>query len=148
MIHIEVLGIPRPGGSKTPGQNKKTGKLFVRPSNPNTAVWRSEVTQAASLQYAGPLLSGPVKMTYEFLFPRPKKHFGTGKNAQKLKDAAPRWHVTKPDLTKIIRSTEDALTGIVWKDDCLVCKRLESKRYCYEGERPGVRLTIEEIQNA
>lgn len=146
MIHIEVLGIPRPGGSKTAGQNKKTGKLFVRPSNPNTAVWRAEVEKAASAQYQGPLLNGPIKMTYEFLFPRPKKHFGKGKNAEVLKLDAPRWHVIKPDLTKIIRSTEDALTGIVWTDDSRVCKRLESKRYCYGPESPGVRLTIEEIR--
>ena len=146
MIHIVVLGIPRPGGGKIAGFNRKTGKGFVRPDNPNTAVWRSDVMAAASLQYSGPLLTGPIGMIYDFRFPRPANHFGTGQNADKLKASAPAWHTIKPDLTKIIRSTEDALTGIVWRDDSQVCDRAERKRYCQAGERPGCTISIYEIQ--
>jgi Holliday junction resolvase RusA-like endonuclease len=144
MITIEVVGIPRPGGSKTPGQTK-TGKLFVRPANPLTKVWREEVDVAARQQYSGRLLDGPIEMVYEFRFPRPKRHFGTGKNSQILKATAPLWHTGKPDLTKIIRSTEDSLTGVVWTDDSRVCKRFEKKRYCHLGELPGVHLKIQEV---
>lgn len=144
-ITIVVHGIPRPGGGKIAGFNKRTGKMFVRPDNPRTAPWRQDVAGAAAQQYSGPLLTGPVLMVYSFLFPRPKSHYGTGKNADVLKPSAPRFHTTKPDLTKIIRSTEDALTGIVYKDDSQVCFRQEQKLYCNEGERPGVTIRIEAI---
>ncbi|MBX9687372.1 MAG: RusA family crossover junction endodeoxyribonuclease [Candidatus Obscuribacterales bacterium] len=141
MIFLEVLGIARPGGSKTPGMTK-AGRLFVRPANPKTAEWMDEVRKAAVKQYAGPLLSGPIEMHFDFRFPRPKKHFTKG---GLLKPNAPEWHTNKPDLTKIIRSTEDALTNIVWKDDSLVCKRSEEKRYCSLTEFPGVLMVIREI---
>jgi Holliday junction resolvase RusA-like endonuclease len=146
MIQIEVNGMPRPGGSKVPGMSKK-GKLFVRPANPNTAVWRSEVEVAAKSQYQGPLLTGPIFMTYIFRFPRPKCHYRTGKHSHILRPDAPHWHTGTPDLTKIIRSTEDALTGIAWTDDALVCKRKEKKRYCNSGESPGVTIQIYEMTN-
>jgi|SRR5579875_860519 len=144
-IRIEVLGIPRPGGGKIAGFNKRTGKSFVRPDNPNTAVWRSDVQAAAIQQYKGPLLAGAISMAYTFRFPRPKNHFRRGKNSHLMREDAPVWHTGTPDLTKIIRSTEDALTGIVWRDDSQVCLRTESKRYCREDERPGVTIDIEEL---
>lgn len=142
MIKIEVIGVPRPGGGKIAGIGKKTGKLFVRPDNPNTKYWRADVQQAANQQYNGELMTAGIVMKYMFRFPRPKSHYRSGKNSHILKENAPRYHISKPDLTKIIRSTEDALTGIVWRDDSQVYDRGETKRYCDEGEKPGVSMTI------
>lgn len=145
-VTIVVQGsIPAPGGSKTIGFGKN-GKAFLRPASKKTAPWRADVAKAAAQQYSGPLLSGPVWMEYEFLFPRPKHHFGTGKNADKLKPNAPYWHTNVPDLTKIIRSTEDALIGIVLEDDKYSCSRSEEKRYCDTGEQPGVIITIAPLE--
>lgn len=143
---LVVCGTPRPGGSKTPFFNRRTGKLGVKPDNKHTAKWMSEVRKAAAEQYDGPLLLGPVYMQYNFRMPRPKIHFRSGKFSHVLKDDAPYWHTNTPDLTKIIRSTEDALTGIVYKDDSQVCTRDEVKRYCEVDERPGVIITLYEIQ--
>lgn len=143
---IVVIGIPRPGGGKIGGINRQTGKSFVRPDNPKTEFWRQDVQAAALKQYKGPLLTGPIRMTYSFVFPRPKSHYGTGKNANTLKPNAPYWHTNKPDLTKIIRSTEDALTDIVYKDDSQVCDRDEKKIYTTSlFNKPGVSITIEEL---
>ncbi|MBS2008236.1 MAG: RusA family crossover junction endodeoxyribonuclease [Cyanobacteria bacterium SZAS TMP-1] len=144
MIRIEVCGLPRPGGSKIPGL-RKDGTLFVRPASKHTSTWMGQVEDAAVEQMTGELLCGAIEMFYEFRFPRPKKHF-RGKS-ETLRADAPIWHTNKPDLTKIIRSTEDALTGIVWKDDSKVCKRAESKRYCNGNEKPGVTMTIFEIHD-
>lgn len=145
-VTITVKGsVPAPGGSKTMGF-RKDGSAFFRPASKKTTPWRKDVAKAAAQQYSGPLLAGPVWMEYTFLFPRPKHHYGTGKNAATLKAKAPYWHTIKPDLTKIIRSTEDALTGIVLQDDCLVCSRNEEKRYCAEGEQPGVIITIAPLE--
>lgn len=44
-----------------------------------------------------------------FTFVRPSGHFGTGRNAGRLRDLAP-WHFTKtPDLDKCVRGALDAL---------------------------------------
>lgn len=146
MITIEVYGIPRPGGGKIAGFNRKTGKPFVRPGNPNTAPWRADVALAASKAYSGPLLENAIFMTYDFRFPRPKSHYGSGKNSHMLKKDAPVFHSKTPDLTKIIRSTEDALTGVVWKDDAQVYSRQEVKRYCEGNEKPGVTISMIETK--
>jgi len=71
--------------------------------------------------------------------PRPKYHFGTGRNAGKLKDNAVYWCETTPDALKLTRSTEDALTGIAWKDDKQVVDLHVKKIY---GERPGAIIRI------
>lgn len=145
MIQIEVVGTPRPGGNKIAGFNSKTGKSFVREKGKHTATWRADVQAAAMQQYNGPLLGVAIEMTYEFRFARPKSHFGTGKNSNVLRATAPYWHVIKPDLTKVIRSTEDALAGVVYRDDSIVCRRTEIKRYVINDERPGVAITVLEI---
>ncbi len=146
MIRIEVVGIPQPGGSKIGGVNRSTGRMFVRPDNPKTKYWRGDVQAAAVAQYSGAPVDGPLAMSCKFRFPRPKSHFRTGKNAHLLKESAPIWHVTKPDLTKILRSTEDALTGITWLDDSQIASREAEKRYCLPGERPGVTIEIHRMQ--
>lgn len=143
MPAIEVLGTPRPGGSKTPGR-AKNGRLFVRDANPNTAIWRAEVSKAAKQQYSCELLSGAIEMFYEFRFERPKHHF---KRNGELKPTAPVWHTNTPDLTKIIRSTEDALIGLVYKDDSYVAKRADCKRYCNGQEQPGVTIAFFELSD-
>ena len=46
--------------------------------------------------------------------------------------------------TKLIRAVEDALTGIVWRDDAQVAVQKVAKVY---GDEPqGAVITIEEIE--
>ena len=75
------------------------------------------------------LAEGPVYLTLLFLFARPKTHFGTGRNAGKLKESAPVYHTKRPDLDNLVKFAEDCLTGIAWKDDCQVASTLSQKRY-------------------
>ena len=44
-----------------------------------------------------------------FFMPRPKKHYGTGKNINRLKDSAPYEHITKPDTDNLVKFVLDAL---------------------------------------
>ncbi len=140
MIQIEVFGVPRPGGSKIPGINKQ-GKQYVRPASKYTAEWMQTVRLAARAQYKGRLLGDAVVMDLEFRMPRPKYHFR--KNGT-LTNGAPTSHTKTPDRTKLLRSTEDALKGIVFKDDCQVCMGETIKRYCTVDEKPGVSIVIQE----
>jgi Holliday junction resolvase RusA-like endonuclease len=50
----------------------------------------------------------------------------------------------KPDLSKLVRAVEDALTDAkVWRDDALVVRYHElDKVYAAAGEEPGVLISI------
>ena len=75
-----------------------------------------------------------------FWLPRPKGHFGTGKNAGKLKKSAPLYCSTKPDLDKLLRAVCDALwqSGVL-SSDALITKITSEKRY---GD-PGVLINLQ-----
>lgn len=86
---------------------------------------------------------GPIYLAAVFIMPRPKKHYRTGRYSHMLRDDAPEWHTVKPDRTKLLRSTEDALKGIVWADDSSVCAGPTSKRYAGPGEAPGAHIHVQ-----
>lgn len=48
-------------------------------------------------------------------------------------------HVSKPDITNLIKSVEDGLNGICWVDDSCIDEIWAWKFY---SETPGVRVTI------
>jgi Holliday junction resolvase RusA-like endonuclease len=87
------------------------------------------------------LLTGPVIVDVEFRMPRPKSHYIGGVcRPSKLRMDAPRHHAVKPDATKLWRSTEDALTGVIWVDDAQVVDQRVTKTYA-DGE-PGATILV------
>lgn len=139
-----VPGIPQPGGSKRGFPfRRRDGRIGVAISDDNAKAksWKALVALAA--QEAGvTLVADPVEVTMTFWLPRPKGHFGSGKNAAFLKPSAPHYHTVRPDVLKLARSTEDALTGIAWNDDAGTPLLHLGKRYISVGEVPGCRITI------
>lgn len=124
---IVVRGLPAPQGSK-----RHVGKGVMVESSKHVKPWREAVKHAA-LEVVGDdftPLDGPLLVSMVFSFARPKGHFGTGRNAGVLRAGVPMWPYGKPDLSKLARATEDALTGIVWSDDSRVVEyELLAKRY-------------------
>lgn len=143
-IEFFVPGIPRPGGSKRAFFNRRTGKAMVVEDCKTNRDWRATVQLAARDAYSGPPLSGPIALYVVFHLPRPKSHYGTGRNADRLKPSAPRWHATKPDTTKLLRSTEDALTGVIWRDDALIARQTAVKQYAETCGAMIVAATLED----
>ena len=64
-----------------------------------------------------------------FRFPRPKSHYGTGKNAEKLKATAPMYHTQRPDIDNLEKFVADCLNGVAWVDDCQVVKCVTHKEW-------------------
>jgi Holliday junction resolvase RusA-like endonuclease len=92
------------------------------------------------------LLEGPLGLVLTFRMPRPKNHFGSGKNARALKESAPSWHTVKPDLDNIEKALKDALSDIrAWGDDCQVCKVAKEKIYVEGMEAPVSSVEIYEL---
>jgi Holliday junction resolvase RusA-like endonuclease len=138
-ISFFVAGLPSPGGSKKAFRHSSTGKTIVLDmGGQRTKDWRASVAHVASAYYAGPLLDVPLIVTMTFVMPRPKGHYGK----RGLLGRAPTHHTKAPDALKLARSTEDALTGVIWKDDATTVELRIAKVY---GDRPGALIEVTPI---
>jgi len=145
-IEFFVPGRPGPSGSLSSYHNKKTGKHIAAPASRYKKPWMQAVTAFAMMAYRGKLLTGPISLSVEFVLKRPNEDWGTGKNKDKLKDSASKYHLKPPDLHKLIRSTEDALTGVIWNDDKQVVTSSLLKRYVNsKEEKTGALIVVEEL---
>lgn len=138
---IDVYGIPAPQGSKRAVAHNKTGRIVLMESSKKVKPWRETVKWAVrdALGAREPF-TGPVSVTAVFYLPRPKNHYGTGRNAGTVKESAPRYPATQPDVDKLARSTLDGCgEGGVWRDDAQVTALHVLKRY---ASRPGARIII------
>jgi Holliday junction resolvase RusA-like endonuclease len=153
-ISFTVHGVAQSAGSKQafvptdkrtvqPYRNKQ-GRIIVSvvDDNPKSKDWKAVVAAVARQHYAGPLLEGAVELILRFYRLRPLGHFGTGRNAGVLKSAAPRWPTGTPDVLKLARGVEDALTGVIWRDDAQIVRELLEKHY---GEPARVEVTIRSL---
>jgi Holliday junction resolvase RusA-like endonuclease len=142
-IKFTVHGDPATAGSKAAFVYKdKRGKhrAAMAPASKKTKPWMQQVAQTARSEYDGPVLTEPVSYRMVFYFQRPKSHFGTGRNAGKLKDSAPNFHTKKPDAFKLARAVEDALTGIIWRDDSQCCEIYVEKKYTMQNSRVDIEI--------
>ncbi len=134
-ISFFVQDEPKPGGSKTAFVIKGTNRAIIVDACKKNKSWRASVRDAAIVAMAGrpPFKGQPIKLSITFVLRRPKNHYRTGKNAGVLRDDAPLYHVNAPDATKFTRSTEDAMKGVVWYDDCSNAILHIEKRYSDDG---------------
>ncbi|WPR52783.1 RusA family crossover junction endodeoxyribonuclease [Streptomyces sp. S399] len=135
-LTVTVYGLPAPQGSK-----RHVGGGRMVESSRHVAPWREAVVWALREEIARHPgwrpLTGPLDASMIFSFARPKGHFGTGRNAGALKASAPSRPAVMPDLSKLARSTEDAITTAGgYADDALLVgyRRLE-KRYVTDHGR-------------
>lgn len=138
-----VPGVPVPGGSKRAFVNKTTGAAFVTDANKETKIWQNAVRHAFNMKFDKdftPLKEG-IKLDITFLFPRPKSHFHQRKTGAVIKKYAPLIHTKKPDRTKLLRSTEDALKGLAYLDDAQVCAGQTYKLYTERSPGAIIKIT-------
>src|SRR5690606_17977873 len=139
-LTVRVHGIPAPQGSK-----RHVGNGRMIESSKKVGPWRDAV-KAAILAATGrrpTTVDGPVQVDVTFILPRPKGHYGTGRNAGKVRTSAPPEPTTKPDLDKLMRSTLDALTDVgVLRDDAQVVRIYAAKVYAWPEEPPGATIHV------
>lgn len=154
-----VEGTPAPGGSKSVFPMwRKDGSLVTKPISGGRVMPILRVTDAGGkgnekwkeivawrgkefMNGAPPFLC-PLKVEFVFFLKRPQTHFRTGKYAHLLRDDAPEFHKQIPDALKLARSTEDALTGIVWHDDSQTVRVCSEKRWCNGDDKPGCTIRM------
>lgn len=130
MISFEVPGVPAPQGSHRSFMPKGARFPVVTDDNPNTKPWRASVALAALAVRPAALLAGPLTLLVRFYLPRPK--------SLAKRHVEP---VKKPDLSKLVRAIEDALSGVIWHDDAQVVQITASKHY----GTPGATIVVTEV---
>ena len=127
-----VHGRPAPQGSK-----RAMGRGIMIEQSKYVASWRQDVYQKA-LQVRGdePLLDGPLFVNYRFLFLRPKSHY----NKWGVKSDAPIYCAKAPDLSKLVRATEDALTGSIIVDDRYIVSETAIKVFNEDEQGCWIRI--------
>jgi Holliday junction resolvase RusA-like endonuclease len=153
---ITVHGTPAPQGSKRAFVGKSGRAHVIESSHDRVKSWRQAVIDEVRATERKPL-EGPLEVAMTFYLKRPKGHFGTGRNAGVLRAGAPLYPEGKPDLSKLARSTEDALTDAgLWGDDAQVVRYVSLAKYYvtvgYPGETtftvPGAVVTVRELRSA
>lgn len=147
-IRFFVPGLPKSAGSKrafviTPKGGGRP-RAIVTDDCKGSRDWKGDVKRFASEAFQGAPLAGPLKVTMTFHLPRPKHHFGSGKNAHLVKDGAPLHPAVKPDVLKLARACEDACTGMIYNDDAQIIVEHLEKRYA-TFIQPGVAIEIERL---
>jgi Holliday junction resolvase RusA-like endonuclease len=109
-------------------------------------------------------IESPVRVDIEFIMPRPKGHYGTGRNAGKIKASSPYLHSGIPDKDNLEKAVLDALSATptvtrrklppkhandpvynfpgIWRNDGQVCSGLVEKRYHRDLEEPGAMIVV------
>jgi len=139
---------PAPQGSKRVFRNG--GMVEMSPGLGN---WRAAVVSAAlvakadigakAIIFAKPM---PLRLSITFHFKRPKSHYRTGKFQDQLRDDAPHYMAQMPDLSKLIRATEDAITqAAVWTDDAQVVI-IHAHQVYNDNADEGAAITIMEAK--
>ena len=140
-IRFFVPGRARPGGSKTPVYNNAGEVVGFRDASDNQN-WRHGIALACRQAYSGPVLDEPLMLMACFWKMRPKNHYRTGKNAHLMsaKGLSTPVPIGIPDTTKLLRAAEDALKGVLWRDDSLIVDQHAFKRY---GSVEGVTMYVD-----
>jgi len=133
---LVVLGDPKAQGR--PRATRIGGFVKVY-DDPKSAKAKRNLMVVVQEQAPKKLLDCPLKVDLYFYLPRPKGHYGTGRNAGKLKDSAPINHTKKPDIDNLRKLVMDAMTGIFWRDDSLVCEGTTRKVY---SDKPRTEIFI------
>jgi Holliday junction resolvase RusA-like endonuclease len=137
VLDVMVYGTPATQGSKVTGM-AGNGRRFVREANPDLKRWRSQVAQAAGDAYAGELLDEAVGLDLVFVRPRPSGHFTTTGGLSAAGRRSP-YPTGAPDVLKLARAVEDALSGVVWTNDARIVDERIRKAW---GERACVRIRV------
>jgi Holliday junction resolvase RusA-like endonuclease len=147
LLHVVVVGVPRPQGSKKAFYNAKIGRAMIVDDNDvKLRTWRQDVvtTTVAILKAERRAALAPrtaLDVAITFMMPRPKGHWRSGRNAHLLRDDAPARPSTKPDIDKLARSTLDALRDAgVYVDDAQVVG-LQARKI-WATERVGAVIDV------
>lgn len=133
-VEITVYGTAAPAGSKTGFY--RGGRVIITDASRRSRPWKALVSDAAIEAMQGrDLLDEALEVTICFYMLRPRAHFGK----KGVRASAPLVPVVRPDLLKLARGVEDALSGLVYRDDSQIVDEYLHKRY---GDPARCEITV------
>lgn len=122
-------------------RHRNMGK-FVQTYDPSKEDKENFLYKAITDNKPSKPIEKPIILHINFYMSRPKSHYGTGKNSNKLKPSAPKYHIKKPDLDNLVKFVKDAFNGVYWKDDSQIFKMYPEKHYTNFTPRTEITLEI------
>jgi len=152
LVTVRVHGLPVAQPRARARAMRYGGTVTARVYDPGTADdWKGSVKRELMripgkfTPYGTPLI-GPLKVDITVYFPRPESHYGTGRNAGKLKASAPKYNTGKPDRDNLDKAILDAMTdsGFIRDDKQVVAGSAPVKLYVCEecGWKPGALIRV------
>jgi Holliday junction resolvase RusA-like endonuclease len=146
---IFIAGKPIAKGSAKWIKSASTGKS-VPAKNAPLEEWKARVSHegraafVAAFGEEAPLWNVALHLEADFVFERPKSHYKGGDRERGiLKSNMPAYPTGRPDRGKLLRCVEDALQGIIYCDDALICGGPVNKRY---GPVPGAQIWLYRLE--
>lgn len=151
-IVATIPGHPQPKGSlKCVGRRGQRGHVLVE-DNLDTKPWRAELVRVFRHATQRGVTRQPIRVELTSTLERPRSHYGTGRNAARVKPSAPTYPTTHGtgDVDKLARLVLDALEDVaILSNDAQVVEVLSRK--CYAGDTltpdalpyPGVVVRVE-----
>lgn len=127
MISFFVPARPVPQGNH---RVNRYGAMYE--TSKDHAAWREVVTLMARRAMRGHQMfekGVPIQLELEFFLPR-------GKTVKREEPTVP------PDLSKLTRSVEDALSGICYDDDKQITREILGKCYALHTDEVGCRVSV------
>jgi Holliday junction resolvase RusA-like endonuclease len=149
ITEIRIPGEPAPGGSKTAIPAMRDGKpvykngrqiIHMVDAGKHNKRWKKAVAACGRQVWVGrDPLDEPLAVEFIFRYERPDYHFNAHGGLTKKAKERP---TGPPDTTKLIRSTEDALTEIIWKDDSRIVEQIGRKIWADTNDPRDVYTTV------
>lgn len=130
-VEFRVIGEPQTKGSFR-ALLGKNGRPFVIPDNAHSKAWEKAVRLVADRVKPPEPLDCPLRVEVEFTLERPLKPKFAAAPAARL------------DLDKLLRSTLDALTDVIYRDDSRIVELVASKRF---GSPIGARIVVASLES-
>lgn len=123
-----------PGEPVAWARARRNGKRYF--TDQRVTAHARRIQEAWMLAGRPSLGSQAVTISAYFYLPRPGSHYGTGRNATRLRKSAPGRPTCKPDVDNFVKLIGDALNELAWNDDAqIVCLSGIAKRYTAEGDQ-------------
>lgn len=140
---LTVLGKAEPKGSLRGFVLRGSRRVVLTDGNPRVRPWMALIRDAAAQWRADQGLADhaiawptePILLDVTVWLPKPKSA-PTRRAIQATK---------KPDVSKIVRAVEDALTGVLYRDDAQITVEIARKDYAARDEQPRTVITVEAL---
>ncbi len=150
-IRFTIPAVPVPQPRQRHRVVQSGGRTFTAnytPTKDPVNAFKATARLAAEQAYQGPPLTGPLIVSLVFVFPR------GGKPAWLTKKQYPQWFArwkrggrvphasARCDRDNLMKSLQDALEGILWKNDGLIFAGTIEKYIASDSEQPHVRVEV------